>query len=126
MHGAFPIPAYGPAYPALGATVQKYRRKSREGIASLSREERLAYAEVIEKSILALQRSELQRELPGRTPHCASRTAYTAGRDISAAIRRQHESALLSYPSKVRKARTDDEWRRMYAQAMREKREVSQ
>lgn len=113
--------AFGPQYPALTAKVQKYRRMARDGIQSMPREMIVAYARSIEEAILTLQRSELQRVLPGRTPHCASGTAHTDGRAISAAIRQQHKSSLESYPSKVRKARTPEQWQRMYAQAMREK-----
>lgn len=112
----------GPLYTIGSAAFSKFRRRSREGLAALPREERLAYARAVEAAILSSQRSSLQRELPSHAPSCASGTAYTTGQEISAAIRRRQENALLACPSKVRRKRTDDKWREMYAEAMKAKR----
>lgn len=111
----------GPAYPALGNTVQKYRRMARNGIKSTDRATVEAYAAEVSKAILRLQRTELQRELPSFRPNCASGTAYTRGEDITAAIRRQQNSTLLACPGRLRRDRDDQTWREMYAEAMEEK-----
>jgi hypothetical protein len=76
------------------------------------------YAETLEKVIRAKQRAELQRELPTISPSCASRTWYTTGAEIHKAVRQQQRTALLAYPSKVRCNRTDDEWEKLYRDAM--------
>ena len=73
-------------------------------------------------AVLSLQRSELQRELPSFKPRCASGTWYTTGEEIHEAVRRQQHAALLAYPDKVRRARTDCEWAEMYRDAMIAKR----
>jgi hypothetical protein len=57
-----------------------------------------------------------------RKSPCASRTWHSDGRAISAAIRQQHEAALLSYPDYVRRRRTPMEWHALYKAAMDEKR----
>jgi hypothetical protein len=113
-----------PEYPTLGAAVAKWRWRAREGLQSLTVPERHAYGETVERAILALQRRELLRGLTPTTPkcHCASGTAHNTGEAIHNAIREQQLSALLAAPSQIRRARTNVEWRRMYEEAMAEKR----
>jgi hypothetical protein len=113
-----PCEQFGPVYPALGATVAKFRRLARRGLQTLSDRERYGYGRAVETAIRALQRSELQRELPSFRSNCASGTWHTDGADIHAAIQRQQRNALLAWPSKQRRARTPYQWQRMYDEAM--------
>lgn len=116
--------AIGPDYPALGAAVAKWRWRSREGLQSLTHEERQAYGEAVERAILALQRAEANRGLSPVTPkvHCASGTPHNTGEAIHNAIREQQARALAAYPSYARRKRTAIEWQDMYEAAMAEKR----
>jgi hypothetical protein len=59
---------YTPPYPDLGAGVLKYRRKARESIFNLTREERVAYADAIEKAIRAKHRILHMRPTPSSGP----------------------------------------------------------
>jgi hypothetical protein len=111
----------GPSYPELGTGVAKYRKLIREGLAALSKAERQAYGDAIEKAIRAKQRSELQRELPTHRVSCASGTDHNTGEAIHKAILAQHRARTQAWPGQIRRARTDAEWREMYEQAMSEK-----
>jgi hypothetical protein len=113
-----------PDYPSLGATVAKWRFRAREGLQSLTRDERRAYGDAVERAILALQRSEAQQRLTPVAPkcRCASGTAYNTGEALHQAIREQQRNALLACAAQIRRARTDVEWREMYEAAMAEKR----
>jgi hypothetical protein len=113
---------FGPVYPDLGPSVAKYRRAAKAGLASLSKAQRHAYADAIEKAIRAKQRAALQRELPSHRVSCTSGTNHNDGTAIDAAIRQQHRSALQAYVSKVRRDRTPQQWSDMYEKAMAEKR----
>src|SRR5882672_11860056 len=114
---------FGPDYPReMGATVQKFRSKAKASIFDLSKADRDAWADAIEKSIKAKQRAALQRELPSHRVSCASGTDHSCGLKISAAVREQHRSALLACPGAERRKRTEREWRVMYEEAMQEKR----
>jgi len=119
-----PATAEGPDYPTLGAAVAKWRWRAREGLRSLTREERQAYGEAVERAILALQRAEANRGFAPITPkvHCASGTAHTTGEAIHEAIREQQARALAAYPSYVRRNRSPQVWQQMYEAAMAEKR----
>ena len=108
-----------PPYPALGAQVAKFRKIPRDRLTDAQKQ---AYSDAIRSAVLSLQRSELQRELPSFKPRCASGTWHTTGEAIHEAVRRQQHAALLAYPDKVRRARTDCEWAEMYEEAMKEKR----
>lgn len=113
----------GPEYPNLGASVQKFRRAARKGgLRSMDRFYVVAYATAIEKAILALQRSELMREVASHNCLCASGTNYSDGADIHRAIQKQHRQRLLAYPAKVRRERTPEQWQSMYEAAIAEKR----
>lgn len=116
--------AFGPIYPELPAA-KKFRAMaaSAGAVAAMDRALRQAYGEAVEIAIRAKQRAELQRELPTHNCHCASGTNHNDGRAISAAMRAKHRAALAACPSQVRRARSADEWRKMYAEAMAEKRE---
>ena len=110
----------GPIYPKLGWAVAKFRKIPR---ISLTPAQRDAYSATLVTAIAALQRAELQRELPSIRPHCASGTWHNnADGKISEAIRAQQRAALLAYPDKVRRARTQQEWRELYQRAMQDKR----
>lgn len=114
-----PEEPFGPEYPKeLGATVAKFRRKARKGLGKLSSAERRAYGNAVHAAILSKQRSALSRVTSTYRPNCASGTSYSDGREISAAVRRQHESALRAHVAAVRRNRTPKEWRDMYREAM--------
>ncbi len=114
----------GPDYPLLGAAVAKWRWRARDGLQSLTRQARRAYGDAVERAILALQRSEINRGLLPVTPkvHCASGTPHNSGDAIHNAIREQQARALAAWPAYVRRNRTPDEWQRLYEAAMAEKR----
>jgi hypothetical protein len=108
---------FGPTYPALGASVAKYRK-----IANPTAAQRRAHGDAIGAAIRALQRAELQRELPSFRPSCASGTWHNnADGKVGEAMRAKHHAALLAAPGNERCARTDMEWRDKYRAAMREK-----
>jgi len=52
---------------------------------------------------------------------CASGTDYSDGAAIHQAVRQQQHNALLAWPGKVRRNRTDVEWASMYEAAMNAK-----
>ena len=110
-----------PPYPDLGAGVAKYRRMARDGgVQQLPEAIRWAYGEAIEKAIRAMQRSELQRELPNHACGCASGCSKPDG--IGDHMRQKQRSDLLAYPGKVRRHRTSEQWQALYDAAMAEKR----
>lgn len=116
----------GPVYPReLGATVAKFRAmaEARGGVRKLSPEDRHAYGEAVGQAILAKQRSEAHQGLPPVTPkaRCASGTYLSDGDDIHDALRRQQRASLESCPGKVRRARKPEQWRQLYAVAMKQK-----
>jgi hypothetical protein len=120
-----PPPAFGPEYPVeLGAVVRKFRARARKGLSKLSRAQRRDYGRAVSAAILAKQHNEARSQLAPAAPwpHCASGTPHADGRLIAAAIRDQQRRALLAYPAQARRNRTSDEWRRLYAAAMAEKR----
>jgi hypothetical protein len=49
-----------PSYDVTSARLSKYRWLARDGLATLTKEERHAYGKAVEQAILAKQRSELQ------------------------------------------------------------------
>ena len=119
---------YDKPYPKLGASVIKFRKLAAQR--PLTREERLAYGEAVEKAILALQRSEaitlcgLGPVNP--KPICASGTFHNNGDDIHNAVLAQQRNALLCAPAQIRKRRSECEWRDLYKKAMKEKRNVAE
>jgi hypothetical protein len=110
----------GPLYPDMGLAVAKYRKIPK---AKLTAEQRDAYSAAIVAKIKSLQRSELIGDLTPTSPKCvcASGTTFSRGEDIHRAVREQQKRALLAYPAKVRKARTNWEWEDMYKKAMEKK-----
>jgi hypothetical protein len=111
---------FGPTYNIDSAKLRTFRAKARKGLSALSREERHAYADAIERAVLARQRTEAGIGLPAVTPkcHCASGTAHNDGADIHRAIRAQQAAALARCPAQERRARTPAQWQAMYEQAM--------
>ena len=83
---------------------------------------RHAYGLAVETAIRALQRSELQRELPTHNCHCASGTNHNSGAAILKAMQTKPRAALAAAPSQERRAREPHVWQRMYDEAMAEKR----
>lgn len=131
MHGSFTqigpdgkFEHIGPEYPELGATVAKYRRKARGGISDLSRDEVIAYADAIESAIRSKQRAALQREFPTHQCNCASGTNHNTGEAIHKAMQAKQRAALIAECSRVRRQRTEQEWRDMYEEAMAAKRKT--
>lgn len=112
---------FGPLYPAL-PSVKKFRKAAKSGLNALSVEQRRAYGEAVETAIKALQRSELQRELPTHNVNCSSGTNHNTGAAIHKAMRTKHRAALAACPAQVRRARSAAEWQAMYDAAMAEKR----
>ncbi len=109
---------FGPIYPKLSTTVAKFRK-----IENPTPEQRQAHGDAVGEAIRALQRSELQRELPSFAFRGASGTWHNnSDGSVGRAVAQQHRSALLSYPDKVRRGRSPETWQAMYEAAMREKR----
>jgi hypothetical protein len=103
----------GKPYPKLGADVARLRKSK----------DRQAHGVAIEKAMRALQRREalwppLRRPFPIQ---CASRTLHNTAEEIERAVLSQNLRALLEYPSKERRRRSEAQWKTMYAMAMREK-----
>ncbi|NVO13869.1 MAG: hypothetical protein HXX10_07520 [Rhodoplanes sp.] len=117
MPDVFVPEPFGPLYPALGAGVAKWRRRS-----GLTKEERREYGRAVHEAILSLQRQELQsRKGKDVATKCASGTRHTTGEKIHAAIRLQQRNALYAAVDQERRERLPKVWREMYAAAMAEK-----
>lgn len=114
---------HGPTYNVTSAVLAKYRAKARDGLSAMSYEDRYAYGEAVERAILTMQRQEFMRAScePGKRCGCASGTWHSDGAAIHEAVRQQQRNALLAWPGKVRRNRTDVEWRQMYEEAMQAK-----
>jgi hypothetical protein len=120
------VEPFGPVYPELGAGVAKYRKRMGDGgLADLTREERRAYADAIETSIRAKQRSALLRVTQTHNVDCASGTNHNCKHALHKALKEQQRSALLACPAEIRRKRTAAEWQEMYEDAMQEKRSGS-
>ena len=114
---------HGPVYNIDSATLSKFRFAARDGLKSIPWEDRQAYAEAVERAVLAKQRSQLKGYAePNSQPRCASRTWHTTGESIGKAIQAQHTAATQAYPSRQRRARTPKQWQVMYDEAMALKR----
>jgi hypothetical protein len=107
------LTAYGPLYPKLGSSVAKYRRLPRGTFLP-------AYGDAVHAAIRALQRRELQRELPSFAPRCVSRTWHTDGDSIHKAVQQQQHRSLVSCPDQIRRDRTPAEWERLYVETMKQ------
>lgn len=108
---------FGPVYPAL-AGCAKYRK-----IADPTPAQRAAHGDAVSAAIRALQRSALDRQSSPVPPLCASGTWHNNGDgSVGAAVRSQHAAALARCPGMVRRARTPEQWRKLYAAAMAAKR----
>lgn len=114
-----------PEYNIDSAALRKWRSRSRQaGIKALTRDEIVAYADAVEKAVLAKQRSFLRgHSKPERRVNCASGTNYTTGEAIHEAVRAQLAAKLNACPSVIRRKRTDWQWRSLYDDAMKRKRE---
>ena len=97
---------FGPNYPALPAA-NKFRKMAANAgaVSAMDRTIRRAYGEAVETAIKALQRSELQRELPTHNCHCASGTNHNSGAAIHKAMQAKQRAALAACPSQERRAK---------------------
>lgn len=106
---------FGPLYPALGASVARFRKIDNPTALQ-------AHGAEVERAIRALQRQELQRVLPSIAPSCASGTWHNnADGSIGRSLRERQRAALLRCPEQIRKKRLPHEWQKLYEQAMKEK-----
>lgn len=94
---------FGPIYPDLGVKVAKLRHG----------DDRKAHGEAVLEAIRAKNRTLHRRSVPA--------TAINDSANILEARRRQQRSALLAYPSQVRRQRPPEEWKALYAKAMKQK-----
>lgn len=115
-----------PAYNLDSAALKKYRRMASKDepnlIKSMDRYYRQAYGQAVEDAVLAKQRSMLKchgEVMPAAS--CASGTWHATGDAIDKAIKAQHRAALQAYPGQVRRARTPQEWKKMYDETMKNK-----
>lgn len=115
---------FGPEYNIDSAALKKFRHRARKGLATLSRDDRAAYAAAIEAAVISAQRLALKRAAPSiPRPNCASGTTHNTGEAIHNAVRAQHRAALAACPSQERRARSPAQWQEMYEVAMAEKRQ---
>lgn len=121
VHRAEP---FGPLYPNL-PSVTKWRKSARAagGAMQMDRALRQGYGAAVHEAIRTLQAQELRRELVAPSANCASGTFHSDGRKIHQAVRGQQAGELARCASAIRKRREPEEWRAMYAEAMKEKRE---
>lgn len=121
MRRRYSAEATGPDYTISSPALVKHRRKAGEGLASLPRAERQAYGAAVEAAVLAAQRRQLATagEVMPR-PRCASGTWHNDGAAIHDAVRDQQRRSLLACASQIRRARTPEQWERMYREAMPE------
>lgn len=108
---------FGPLYPKLGAGVAKFRK-----LANPTAEQRQAHGAAVEAAILASQSAWWRTERAVVPPNCASGTWHNnADGSVGEAIRAKQNAALLAWPDKQRRERTDAELREAYQRAMAEK-----
>lgn len=119
-----PAGQHGPDYDVESAALRRFRNLAKNSLADLTREQRADYGRAVGAAVRAKQAAQLRRALePERRAPCASGTWHSDGADIHKAMREQHTRRTQSWPSAIRKARTESEWREMYQDAMAEKRE---
>lgn len=122
-----PIEPFGPDYNVDSPSLRKFRKSSRDGIATLSAAERRTYGAAVEARIKELQASGLNnRRVTASRPICASGTFHNDGAAIHKAVKAQQHAALMACASKERRDRTPAVWRAMYDAAMQEKRSRQQ
>jgi hypothetical protein len=114
---------FGPIYDVAGNSLAKHRRLARNGLSSMTPEQRQAYGAAVEAAVLAAQRQALAREVSLPKPQAASGTCHNDGAAIHKAVRNQQRAALLACPGVERRARTPQQWAAMYEAAMQEKRD---
>jgi hypothetical protein len=115
-----------PVYDITSPTLQRFRQKARNGLADLSREEIVKYAEAVERAILAKQRSALRRSSePEHRCNCASRTWHNDADAIHRAILAQQRAALNAAAERDRHGRSDATILELYTEAMAAKRKRS-
>ena len=113
-----------PPYNIESATLKKFRRNAKDGLATWSKWERHMYGAAVEQAVLAKQRSECMRAVPSMpAPRCASGSWVPTNHGaVGDEIRRQHRTSLLNCPAQIRRERTPEQWQKMYDEAMKEKR----
>jgi hypothetical protein len=105
---------FGPLYNVESAALKKFRRNGGDT---------KAHGQAVLAAILTAQAGQLRTA--GETiprPNCASGTLHSEGRDILKAVASQQRAKLAACAAQQRKARTPAEWRKMYLEAMAEKR----
>lgn len=115
---------FGPVYDLGSPALNKFRKVANKakGVMKLERFYRVQYADAVEAAVLAKQRSFLKSHSESQPrPMCASGTWHSDGEQIAAAIRARHNAALLACPGVERRARTPEQWKKLYAIAMKEK-----
>lgn len=114
----------GPLYPAMPA-LNRYRgQAARAGsIAAMPRAEVEAYAAAINAQIRALNNAAQRTTRDNPRPSCASGCWHSDGAAISEHIRRRQIAELYAGAAHDRRARTDNEIRKAYKDAMADKRE---
>jgi LmbE family N-acetylglucosaminyl deacetylase len=105
---------FGPIYNVESAALKKFRRNGGD---------HKAYGEAVMQAVRAAQRIELNRatkSMPNASS--ASRTWLSDGLEICKAVANQQQASLAACASKQRRDRTPEQWKKMYAEAMAEKR----
>ena len=105
-----------PSYPALGTKVEKLRKAARSDAAK-----RREHGEAVLEAVRSKQTQALRRDLGSFRSNCASGTEHTDGKSILSAVAQQNKRAFWAAVERDKKARTDDEIRRAYAEAMKAK-----
>ena len=110
---------FGPVYNVTSPALVRFRRLANGE--TLTREERQAYGAAVEAAVLAAQRRQLRTAgEPGRRPNCASRSWANRPGEVGEAVREQQRRALAACAERIRRARTPEQWERMYREAMPE------
>ncbi|MBN9051562.1 MAG: hypothetical protein J0H78_19050 [Rhizobiales bacterium] len=110
---------HGPEYNVTSPALVRFRKLANGR--TLTREERQAYGAAVEAAVLAAQRRQLRSAAePEHRPNCASRSWPNKPGEVGEVIRRQQRAALARCAEQERRARTPDQWEKMYREAMPE------
>ena len=91
---------FGPIYNVSG--LERWRRLARDGLKTMTADDRAAYGQAVEDRIKAMQLAALRREVSLPRPCCAGGTwINTNNGAIGAAIRAKQNAALLSARSRI-------------------------
>jgi hypothetical protein len=115
----------GPAYPGLNTTAVKRGRSLATwygGVKAMDPDAARSYGEAVLEAVRSLQRTENLRAGTSLPAPYRGRNSYEIGKAILRRIQGQQEGRLAACPSAMRRARDDKTWRKMYAEAMADKR----